>query len=187
LGEDKEQRESMETLAQGSLLVLCIIYALMAIPFKSYLQPLIIMSVIPFGLIGAVFGHLIMFKPISMLSLLGILALTGVLVNDSLILVDYINEQIRKGVQLSKALRTAGMLRFRPILLTSMTTFAGLTPILLERSLQAQFLIPMAISLAFGILFGTLITLILVPTLYVVLEDFKRFYRFLFDLKSKTL
>lgn len=187
LGEDKEQRESMETLAQGSLLVLCIIYALMAIPFKSYLQPLIIMSVIPFGLIGAVFGHLIMFKPISMLSLLGILALTGVLVNDSLILVDYINEQIRKGVQLSKALRTAGMLRFRPILLTSMTTFAGLTPILLERSLQAQFLIPMAISLAFGILFGTLITLILVPTLYVVLEDFKRFFRFLFDLKSKTL
>ena len=107
--------------------------------------------------------------------------------NDSLILVDYINEQIRKGVQLSKALRTAGMLRFRPILLTSMTTFAGLTPILLERSLQAQFLIPMAISLAFGILFGTLITLILVPTLYVVLEDFKRFFRFLFDLKSKTL
>lgn len=176
-GEDQEQRESMATLGQGVIIVLCMIYALMAVPFKSYLQPLIIMSVIPFGLIGAILGHIVMFKPISMLSLLGILALTGVLVNDSLVLVDYINEQVRKGKKIADAIRHAGAIRFRPILLTSLTTFAGLTPILLEKSLQAQFLIPMAISLAFGILFGTFITLILVPICYVFLEDIKSFFK----------
>ena len=177
-GEDEEQRESFATLIKGAIMVAFMIYALMAVPFKSYVQPLIILSIVPFGIIGAIFGHFIMFKPISMLSILGILALAGVLVNDSLVLVDYINERVRKGIKLHEAILHAGSRRFRPILLTSLTTFAGLTPILLERSLQAQFLIPMAISLAFGILFGTFITLILVPVNYMLLEDIKKFFRF---------
>lgn len=174
-GETREQTESMDSLLKGGALVLFAIYALMAVPFRSYSQPLIVMAVIPFGLVGAVLGHLAFGRDMNMLSLLGCLALAGVLVNDSLVLVDYINQRVRAGEPLLNAVRDAGARRFRPILLTSLTTFAGLTPILLERSLQAQFLIPMAISLAFGILFGTIITLMLVPCIYLMLEDFKRF------------
>jgi multidrug efflux pump subunit AcrB len=147
----------------------------LAIPFRSYLQPFIIMAVVPFGVAGAVLGHFLTLQSLSMLSLLGIIALSGVVVNDSLVLVDYINRRRSHGITLQDAVHEAGIVRFRPILLTSLTTFMGLVPILLERSLQAQFLIPMATSLGFGVLFATFITLLMVPAVYLVLEDFKRF------------
>ncbi|MBC2595394.1 efflux RND transporter permease subunit [Ruficoccus amylovorans] len=178
-GEAREVRESNVVLLSSALLVLFAIYALLAIPFKSYLQPLIVMSVIPFGLCGAVGGHVFMglfrdgVMPVSRLSLFGMLALAGVVVNDSLVLVDYINQQRARGVPLKDAVREAGAARFRPIMLTSLTTFVGLVPILLEKSLQAQFMIPMAVSLSFGIVFATFITLLLVPAVYIVLEDIK--------------
>jgi multidrug efflux pump subunit AcrB len=170
-GEAKEQREAFASLRQNFILVLAAMYALMAIAFKSYLQPIIVMLVIPFGLIGAAWGHVLMGHPLSMLSIYGLLALAGVVVNDSLVLVDYINRQRARGVGLHDAVRAAGQRRFRPILLTSLTTFAGLSPLLLERSLQAQFLIPMAISLSFGVVFATFLTLMLVPATYLILED----------------
>ena len=163
--------ESMGSLGVGFLFALLMIYVLLAIPFKSYLQPLIVMSAIPFGLIGAVWGHIVMGLNLTFLSMFGFVALAGVVVNDSLVLVDFINRGRESGEKLSVIIRTAGMSRFRPVILTSLTTFAGLTPILLERSLQAQFLIPMAISLGFGVLFATAITLILVPIGYITLED----------------
>jgi multidrug efflux pump subunit AcrB len=170
-GEQQQQRETLGGLARGFVIALLVIYALLAIPFKSYFQPLIVMSAIPFGLIGAVWGHVVLGMDLAILSMFGIVALTGVVVNDSLVMVDFINRSYRQGVPLTEAIRTAGSSRFRPILLTSLTTFAGLTPLLLERSMQARFLIPMAISLAFGVLFATFITLILVPSLYAILED----------------
>ncbi|MBT3468417.1 MAG: efflux RND transporter permease subunit [Opitutae bacterium] len=173
-GEALEAKEGNQTLLNAFLLALLAMYALLAIPFKSYIQPIIVMSVIPFGLVGAVMGHWIFQEPLSQLSTYGIVALAGIVVNDSLVLVDYINRRRLEGECLIQAVRTAGVARFRPILLTSLTTFAGLTPILLETSLQAQFLIPMAISLSFGVLFATLITLLLVPCLYLALEDFRQ-------------
>jgi multidrug efflux pump subunit AcrB len=130
------------------------------------------MSVIPFGLIGAVFGHILLGKAISMFSLFGLIALAGVVVNDSIILVDFINRARRAGVSAYEAVITSGKERFRPIILTSLTTAAGLMPIMLETSLQAQFVIPMAISLSFGIIFATVITLFLIPSLYLLQEDF---------------
>jgi len=170
-GEAKEQRKSFGGLFSGLLFVLFAIYALLAIPFKSHFQPFIVMSVIPFGLIGAILGHLIIGINLSILSLFGMLALAGVVVNDSLVLVDYVNRQTRKGMPLPEAIQTSGAARFRPILLTSLTTFAGLMPLIFEKSTQAQFLIPMAVSLAYGILFATFITLYLVPINYLILED----------------
>lgn len=173
-GEQKEQAESVNSLTYGLYFVLFVIYALLAIPFKSYVQPLIVMLVIPFSIIGALLGHSIMGMGLSFSSLMGLLALTGVVVNDSLVLVSYINDRVRSGMPLYKAIRIAGGARFRPILLTSLTTFAGLIPLIFEKSTQAQFLIPMAVSLGFGILFATLITLLLIPTFYIILEDIKR-------------
>lgn len=170
-GETREQAESLSSLGRGFISILCVIYALMAILFRSYIQPLIIMSVIPFGLIGALLGHLILLRPFSILSILGALALTGVVINDSLVLVDLVNRKRRAGVPLIEAVWEAGATRFRPIFLTSLTTFVGLSPMILETSLQAQFLIPMAISLGFGILFATFITLLLVPACYLMIED----------------
>ncbi len=170
-GEQEMQRESLESLLLAFTLALIMIYGLLAIPFRSYLQPLIVMSAIPFGLIGAVFGHVVLGMNLSMLSIFGVIALTGVVVNDSLVMVDFINRRLRAGIELELAIRDAGAARFRPILLTSVTTFVGLTPLLLERSLQAQFLIPMAAALAFGVLFATAITLVLVPVLYRILAD----------------
>jgi multidrug efflux pump subunit AcrB len=170
-GEAKDWEETQASLLGGVVMVAFLIYALLAVPFRSYLQPLIVMAVIPFGFTGAVFGHLITMQAVSILSMLGIIALSGVVVNDSLVLVDYINQRRAEGVSLHQAVVEAGKRRFRPILLTSLTTFVGLVPILLERSLQAQFLIPMATSLAFGVLFATFITLLLVPAIYLVLED----------------
>jgi multidrug efflux pump subunit AcrB len=173
-GEEKERRESIASMAGGFQLALFAIFALLAIPFRSYSQPLIIMAAIPFGIVGAIGGHLIMGYNLSILSIFGIVALSGVVVNDSLLLIDRINQNRREGGEdLQQAVTDAGQRRFRPILLTSLTTFFGLTPMILERSVQAQFLIPMAISLGFGILFATGITLVLIPALYMALEDIR--------------
>jgi len=150
-----------------------VIYSLLAIPFKSYTQPLIVMSVIPFGFIGAMVGHWIMGMNLTIMSVMGLMALLGVVVNDSLVLVDFINQRRRSKVGLIKSILLAGTVRFRPVMLTSMTTFIGLMPLLFEKSTQAQFLIPMAVSLGFGIIFATLITLIMVPINYLLLANAK--------------
>ncbi len=171
-GASLEELEFIRNISVASIAALFLIYALIAIPLHSYTQPLIIMSVIPFGLIGAVFGHILMGKAISMFSLFGLIALSGVVVNDSIILVDFINRARRVGVSAYEAVISSGKERFRPIILTSLTTAAGLMPIMLETSLQAQFVIPMAISLSFGIIFATVITLFLIPSLYMLQEDF---------------
>ncbi|MBO9490643.1 efflux RND transporter permease subunit [Endozoicomonas sp. G2_1] len=172
-GEAKEQQESFGSLQWGLIFVFFIIYSLLAIPFKSYSQPLIVMSVIPFGAIGAVIGHWIMAMDLTVMSLLGMMALIGVVVNDSLVLVDFINKRRLEGAKLLDAVLTAGQSRFRPVMLTSLTTFIGLMPLLFEKATQAQFLIPMAVSLGFGIIFATFITLILVPVNYMLLADAK--------------
>jgi len=176
-GEQREQRKVSVGLLQGYLLALVLIYSLLAIPLRSYAQPLIIMAVIPFGLVGAIGGHILMGSNLSMMSAFGVVALSGVVVNSSLVLVHYVNGHRERGKSLAVAVRDAGVARFRPIVLTSLTTFSGLTPLLLERSVSAQFLIPMAISLAFGVLFATLIALFLVPCFYVVLDDAQSFAR----------
>ena len=173
-GEARDEREANQAKWAGFALIIFGIYAMLAIPFRSYVQPLMVMLVIPFGLIGAVIGHLIEGQPLSMLSQFGMLALSGVVVNDSLVLVDFINRKIRNGEGTYDAVHFAGAARFRPIILTSITTFAGLYPLLTLESTQAQVLIPMAISLGYGILFATLITLFLVPVSYLILEDLKR-------------
>ncbi|MBT4882934.1 MAG: efflux RND transporter permease subunit, partial [Glaciecola sp.] len=172
-GNSKEQQDAIMSLAQGFLFALFAIYALLAIPLKSYSQPLIIMSVIPFGIVGAIIGHMVLGQSVSVLSICGIIALSGVVVNDSLIMVDFVNRARAEGMSMIDAAMKAGSERFRAIILTSLTTFMGLMPIVFERSLQAQVVIPMAISLAFGILFATVITLLLVPALYMVLDDIK--------------
>jgi len=172
-GSQKDQDEMISSMIRGFILAMIGIYALMAIPFKSYTQPLMVMSAIPFGLIGALLGHILLGLDISLLSLSGMIAVAGVVVNDNLVLVDYINRKRDQGVELVEAIREAGAARFRPIVLTSLTTFAGLTPLMLERSVQAQFLIPMAVSLAFGVMFATIVSLLLVPASYYVLEDLK--------------
>ena len=173
-GEQREQAETMEGMMSGYPLALLIIYALLAIPFRSYLQPFIVMSAIPFGLVGAIWGHVIMGMDLTILSMFGIVALSGVVVNDNLVMVVYINRFRDQGGKLMDAVREAGVARFRPILLTSLTTFVGLVPLILEESVQAKFLIPMATSLAFGVVFATTISLLLVPAGYLVLEDLKR-------------
>jgi multidrug efflux pump subunit AcrB len=172
-GEQREQQRVMMGMLRAYGLALLIIFTLLAIPLRSYAQPLIIMSVIPFGLVGAIGGHLIMGMNLSMMSVLGAVALSGVVVNSSLVMVHYINSRRAVGLPLDEAVRSAGVARFRPIVLTSLTTFAGLTPLLREPSMSAQFLIPMAISLAFGVAFATVISLFLVPSAYIVLEDLK--------------
>ncbi|HEA26193.1 MAG TPA: efflux RND transporter permease subunit [Ectothiorhodospiraceae bacterium] len=180
-GEAKEQSESFRSMGIGLLVVIFVIYALLAIPFKSYLQPIVVMSIIPFGAIGAIGGHWIMGMDLSLLSIMGMLALVGVVVNDSLVLVDFINtHKNERGHSLKEAVLNAGVARFRPVMLTSLTTFIGLMPLLFEQSTQAQFLIPMAVSLGFGILFATFITLLLVPVNYMLLEEAKQaWYRFI--------
>ena len=175
-GEAREQSDIFSSLIQKTLLALFIIYALLAIPLKSYIQPIIVMSVIPFGMIGAIGGHFILNQPVSILSILGFVALTGVVVNDSLVMIDYINKKRIEGIGIKEAIEQSGVARFRPILLTTLTTFAGLLPILFETSLQAQFLIPMAISLSFGVLFATFITLLLVPAFYSMVNDFSSLF-----------
>ena len=176
-GEQREQSESYGSLYFGALFVLFAIYSLLAIPFRSYLQPIIVMLIIPFSVVGAILGHMIMGMNLSIMSIMGLLALAGVVVNDSLVLVDWINRRRREGMGTKDAVRNAGVARFRAILLTSLTTFAGLMPLIFEKSTQAQFLIPMAVSLGFGILFATFITLILVPVCYLLLEDITGLFR----------
>jgi len=175
-GMAEEEAKMATSMGIGFALALFGIYALLAIPTHSYLQPLIIMGVIPFGVIGAVVGHWLTGHAISMMSVMGLIALSGVVVNDSLILVDYVNRAVAGGGNRHQAVVEAGVRRFRAIILTSMTTFFGLAPILMETSVQAQMIVPMAISLAFGILFATVITLLLVPCLYIILEDLDRWW-----------
>ena len=170
-GDSKEAAKLVRGLAQGFVMAIIAVYALLAIPLKSYYQPLIIMTVIPFSFIGAVFGHWWMDTAFSMMSFFGVIALTGVVVNDSLILTDAVNKRLNAQQSINEAVTGACKQRFRPILITSLTTFFGLFPLLLETSLQAQEMLPMAISLAFGILFATVITLILVPCLFIILND----------------
>lgn len=174
-GEAKEQADSFSSLTYGLIFLLFAIYSLLAIPFKSYTHPFIVMSVIPFGTIGAFAGHLLLGKDLTMMSVLGLMALIGVVVNDSLVLVDFINQERRqRGAAVLDAIRNAGIKRFRPVMLTSLTTFFGLLPLLFEQSTQAQFLIPMAISLAFGILFATFVTLLMVPVNYLIAWELKQ-------------
>nr|CAA6821496.1 MAG: Acriflavin resistance protein [uncultured Thiotrichaceae bacterium] len=172
-GEQLEQKKFGDSLKMGFGVALLMIYVLLAIPLQSYTQPLMVMIVIPFSMIGALGGHMLMGLDLSISSIMGLLALVGVVVNDSLVLVDFTNKRVREGMPLVKAIRYAGGARFRPILLTSLTTFAGLTPLIMEKSTQAQFLIPMAVSLGFGILFATFLTLFLIPSMYLILEDIK--------------
>ena len=174
-GERKQQSETLGGLFSGLILSMFAIYGLMAIPFKSYVQPLIVMTAIPFGIVGAFWGHLIVGISANVLSMCGMLALAGIVVNDNLVLVHSINRERReRGRGIMDAVTVGGTGRFRPILLTSLTTFAGLTPLMLEKELQAQFLIPMAVSLAFGVMFATFVSLLIVPSLYVILDDMAR-------------
>jgi multidrug efflux pump subunit AcrB len=180
-GEAEERAEAMHGLFEMSILALLIIFALLAIPLRSYLQPLVIMSSIPFGLIGALLGHLIMGQDLVFFSLLGIVALSGVVVNASLVLVDYVNRQRRGGVQIQRAVLDSGVVRFRPIVLTSATTFIGLVPLMATANISTTLFVPMAISLGFGVLFATVVTLILVPALYLILDDFLAWARRSFE------
>lgn len=170
-GQAKRTEESMDSLMTGFLYAAMVIYLLLASQFRSYIQPVIIMTAIPFGLIGAILGHYIMGLSITIISTFGIVALSGIVVNDSLILIDFINSRVREGAKLFDAVMESGQDRFRPVLLTSVTTIAGLFPLLLETSFQAQFLIPMAVSISFGLMAATFLTLIFVPSLYVVVKD----------------
>ena len=207
-GAQAEQVDAVGGLQRGFILALLMIFALLAVPLRSYVQPLIIMAAIPFGLVGAIWGHIFMGLDVTMMSMFGLVALTGVVVNDSLVMVDFINRARREhaelglgireagGTQQSRhafesaglqlAIREAGTNRFRPILLTSLTTFFGLAPLMIERSMQAAFLVPMAVSLAFGVLFATFITLILVPISYLILDDVQRTLRRIFGSGTPT-
>jgi len=172
-GEVEEYKKSNSKVYILTGLLILALFGLLAIPFKSFLQPIYVLSAVPFGIVGAVWGHAVLGINISLLSSCGVLALTGIVVNDSLVLVDYINKRRLEGIPFTDAIMEAGARRFRPIILTSITTFAGLMPLMFETSIQAQFLIPMAISLGFGILFATAITLILIPCIYMIGEEIK--------------
>jgi multidrug efflux pump subunit AcrB len=170
-GQEKRTRESLDSIKSGYLLAIMGIFLLLASQFRSYIQPVIIMMAIPFGLIGAILGHLVMGLEFTIVSIFGIVALSGIVVNDSLILIDFINRALRSGVEVQEAVIDSGKARFRPVLLTSVTTVAGLFPLLLERSFQAQFLIPMAVSICFGLIAATALTLLYVPALFLIIQD----------------
>jgi multidrug efflux pump subunit AcrB len=176
-GRQADRRESMRGLLLGLLMALVVIYAMLAVPFNSFIQPMIIMMSIPFGIVGAVIGHLIMGYSLSVMSTFGVVALSGVVINGALVLIDFANRKRQSGMNDHDAIHGAGIHRFRPILLTTLTTFGGLTPMIFETSRQARFLIPMAISLGFGILFTAFITLLLVPALYLIVEDLRQLLR----------
>ncbi|MBT7616303.1 MAG: efflux RND transporter permease subunit [Calditrichaeota bacterium] len=176
-GEARDRKESMGSLMRGFILAMFVIFALLAIPFRSFTQPFIVMSAIPFGIVGALIGHLVLGYDLSMISIFGIVALAGIVVNDSLVMIDFINRNKEEGLTVREAIIESGKRRFRPIILTSLTTFFGLMPMMLERSIQAKFLVPMAISLGFGVLFATVITLVLIPALYLILEDITDLFR----------
>ena len=170
-GEQEQRSEAMQGLGQGALLALAIIYTLLAVPLRSYVQPLVIMSVIPFGAVGAIFGHWVMGVQLQFFSALGIVALSGVVVNASLVLVDFVNRCRRQGMEVDEALVQSCTVRFRAIILTSVTTFVGLIPLMGNQTPVTMPFVPMAVSLAFGVLFATFITLIYVPVLYRIVED----------------
>jgi len=177
-GSIQEEIDSFWEQLRGFVISLMVIYSLLAIPLKSYSQPLIIMTVIPFGVIGATLGHMLLGMNLNALSLFGIIAAAGVVINDSLVMVDYVNNSRKQGIKLREAVVFAGTKRFRAIMLTSLTTFIGLVPIIFfETSMQAQIVIPMAISLAFGVLFATIVTLVLIPSLYLIIEDIKSMFK----------
>jgi multidrug efflux pump subunit AcrB len=176
-GEQREQQESMRSLMVGMLFAVAAMYALLAIAFRSYAQPVVVLFAIPFGIVGAVVGHIVMGFSVSLMSWMGIVALSGVAINDSLVYVDAINRRREQGASPWRAAVEAGAIRCRPIFLTALTSFIGLFPLITETSLQARFLIPMAISLGFGILFSTVVTLLVVPCFYLVLEDVRRALR----------
>jgi multidrug efflux pump subunit AcrB len=171
-GAQAEMRDSTAALWGGFALAMAVVYALLAIAFSSYLQPLIVMIAIPFGVVGAVIGHILLGFDLSLISFMGVIALSGVVVNDALIMITFANRK-RGEMSAFDAIHVAGIRRFRPIILTTLTTAGGLTPIILETSRQAAYLVPMAISLGFGIVFATAIILVLVPCLYMVLEDLR--------------
>ena len=170
----RERINSIRSMAKGSAVALLLIYLIMSTIFKSYLQPALIMLTIPFGLVGATVGHILYGLPLTMMSFFGMVALTGIVVNDSIMLIVAINDRVSGGMPFFEAIREGGKRRFRAIVLTSMTTFGGLAPMIVEKSFQAQFLIPMALSIAFGVAFATLSTLIVVPCMLAVLNDLRR-------------
>ncbi|MBW1864552.1 MAG: efflux RND transporter permease subunit, partial [Deltaproteobacteria bacterium] len=172
-GEQKKMRESFSSLYVGFPLALIGIYIIIATMFRSYTQPFIIMFTVPFGIIGAVVGHLVLGYDLSMMSIFGMVALTGVVVNDAIVLIERINENFAEGMPYFEAVLKGGVRRFRAIILTSLSTIGGLMPLILETDLQARFLIPMALSLASGVLFATVLTLVLVPSLLTILSDFR--------------
>ncbi len=173
-GQAEDEQKTSASLSYGLVIILLMIYGALAIPLKSYIEPLLIMAVIPFGIIGAIIGHLVLGKDISILSVIGIVGLVGVVVNDSLVMVDFINHYIDEGHDWRSAVLEAGPSRFRAVMLTSVTTFLGLLPIQMETSIQSEFVKPMAISVAFGVMFATFVTLILVPVLYYIAKDLER-------------
>ncbi|MBW1907534.1 MAG: efflux RND transporter permease subunit, partial [Deltaproteobacteria bacterium] len=173
-GEQERQAETLDALALGFILALIVMFSMLAVAFHSYTQPILVMSAIPFGMVGAVWGHVVMGFGLSLMSLMGLIALSGVVVNDSLILIVSINRYREEGMSMWEAVVAGGARRFRPILLTSLTTFFGLAPMILETSVQARFLVPMAVSLGFGVLVATMIMLLIVPCSYLILEDARR-------------
>jgi len=175
-GRESDMRDSMAALGSGFIISVLLIFALLAIPFDSFIQPLIVMVALPFGLFGAIMGHILMGYNLSVISVMGIIALCGVVINDSLVMIVFANDQRKEGKNAYEAIHNAGVRRFRPILLTTATTFGGLAPMIFETSRQARFMIPMAISLGYGLVFATAITLVLVPSIYLIIEDIKRWF-----------
>jgi multidrug efflux pump subunit AcrB len=171
-GRQAETSDTMDTLKLYGSFSLLLIYILLAIPFRSYAQPILVMAIIPFGAVGAIMGHLMLGEDLSIMSILGIVALAGVVVNDSLILVDFANKKLAEGLTVFDSIVEAAVRRFRPILLTTLTTFGGLAPMVFETSRQAQFITPMAVSLGFGILFTTFVCLLILPSFYLILMKF---------------
>ena len=165
-GQQEHSTEAIDSLLRGFGVAMLLMFVLLTMQFRSYLQPLIILAIIPFGFIGAIWGHVFLQLPLTIFSMFGMLALTGVVVNDSIVLIDFINQRSRAGDDVRTALLSAGQQRFRPVVLTSLTTIAGLIPVLLETSFQAQTLIPMAISMSFGLMLATVLVLFLVPVFY---------------------
>lgn len=186
-GRQADMQESIGSLFLGLGGALLVIYFLLAIPFRSYVQPIIVMTAIPFGVVGAVLGHMVMGYNLSVMSMMGIVALSGVLVNDSLVLIDFANKERARGLSVYAAIHRAATRRFRPILLTTLTTFGGLAPMIFETSRQARFMIPMALSLGYGILFATLIVLVLIPCLVLVCDDLGRLLHRLYAPAGKAL
>jgi len=178
-GEQKKMRESFSSLYVGFPLAVLGIFIIVATMFRSYAQPFVILFTIPFGIIGSIWGHLLLGYDLSIMSIFGMVALTGVVVNDAIVLIERINENFAEGLSFFEAIRTGGVRRFRAIFLTSLSTVGGLAPMIMETNMQAKFLIPMALSLASGVAFATVLTLVLIPSLLVILNDFRRlFFRY---------